>query len=160
MALPVAFGISHQISQLSNAMSLDEAASLGVGPTVFITGSRGTGKFSAAVRIARQLQMHYVEVSSHLSTWDLVEMIVLQINCFDILSDTTAKTEVSLREEVENAIACSPCVVVLRHVDALSHVVTPVDGKEGLSSYLLYLPFVYSLLALQGHLFCKQYSSV
>jgi peroxin-6 len=147
VALPAAFGISQQITQLSNAMSLDEAASLGVRSTVFITGPRGTGKFSAAVRIARHLQMHYVEVSSRLSTWDLVEMIVLQVNCFNVLSDTSAKTEVSLREEVENAIACSPCLVVLRHADALSHAVTPVDGKEGSSSYLLYLPSVYSLFA-------------
>lgn len=64
-ALPATFGIAHQISQLSNAMSLDEAASFGVRSTVFITGSRGTGKFSAAMRIARHLQTHIVEVSSH-----------------------------------------------------------------------------------------------
>lgn len=70
-------------------------------------------------------------------------MIVLQINCFNVLSDTTAKTEASLREEVENAISCSPCLVVLRHTDALSHAVTPIDGKEGLSSYFWSLPSVY-----------------
>jgi len=60
----LAFGISRQISQLSNAMSLDEATSLGVRSTVFVTGSRGTGKFSVAVRIARHLRMHPVEVST------------------------------------------------------------------------------------------------
>ncbi|KAG8217400.1 AAA-domain-containing protein [Butyriboletus roseoflavus] len=113
VSLPTAFGISHQISQLSNAMSLDEAASLGVRSTVFITGSRGTGKFSAAVRIARHLQMHLVE-----------------INCFNILSDTTAKTEVLLREQVEIAMSCSPCLVVLRHADALNHSATTIVGAE------------------------------
>ncbi|KAH0830459.1 AAA-domain-containing protein [Lanmaoa asiatica] len=132
VALPVAFAISHQISQVSNAMSLDEAEGLGVRSTIFITGSRGTGKFSAAVHIARHLQMHLVEVSSQSSTWDLVKLIPSQINCFEILSDTTAKTEVSLREQVESAISCSPCLVVLRHIDALSNSVT-IDGKEGSS---------------------------
>lgn len=126
-------------------MSLDEAASFGVRSTVFITGSRGTGKFSAAVHIARHLQMHLVEVSSQLSTWVLVKMIALQINCFNALSDTTTKTEVSLREQVETAISCSPCLVVLRHADALSHSETTVDGKEGLFqdhfTYLLYIHF-------------------
>ncbi|KAF8553388.1 AAA-domain-containing protein [Imleria badia] len=112
VALPAVPGISHQIAQLSNAMSLEEAASLGVRSTVFITGSRGTGKFSVAVRIARHLQVHHVE-----------------INCFNVLSDTTAKTEASVREQVENAISCSPCLVVLRHADVLSHAVTTVDGK-------------------------------
>lgn len=32
---------------------------------------------------------------------------------------------------MEEAISCSPCLVVLRHVDALGHVVTAGDGKEG-----------------------------
>lgn len=153
VALPAAFGISHQISQLSNAMSLDEAASFGVRSTVFITGSRGTGKFSAAVHIARHLQMHFVEVSSRLSTWVLVNMIVLQINCFDVLSDTTAKTEVALLEQVESAISSSPCLVVLRHADALSHSVTTVDGKEGLFRYLFtYLPCIHFLHSRVIHL--------
>ncbi|KAF8448096.1 hypothetical protein L210DRAFT_3501518, partial [Boletus edulis BED1] len=93
---------------VSNAMSLDEATSLGVRSTVFITGSRGTGKFSAAMHIARLLQMHYVEVSNAIS-----------------------KTEVLLQEQVEIALSCSPCLVVLRHVDALSYVATAVDDKEG-----------------------------
>ncbi|KAF8422169.1 P-loop containing nucleoside triphosphate hydrolase protein [Boletus edulis BED1] len=114
VAGPASVGLSHQISQLSNAMSLDEATSLGVRSTVFITGSRGTGKFSAAMHIARLLQMHYVE-----------------INCFDVLSDAISKTEVLLQEQVEIALSCSPCLVVLRHVDALSYVATAVDDKEG-----------------------------
>ncbi|KAG6376029.1 P-loop containing nucleoside triphosphate hydrolase protein [Boletus reticuloceps] len=133
VAGPASVGLSHQISQLSNAMSLDEATSLGVRSTVFITGSRGTGKFSAAMHIARLLQMHYVEVSSQQSIWGLTKQIVLQINCFDVLSDAISKTEVSLQEQVEIALSCSPCLVVLRHVDALSYVATAVDDKEGQS---------------------------
>ena len=120
------------MSQLSNALSLDESTSLGVRSTVFVTGSRGTGKFSAAVRIARHLQMHCVEVSSQLLPWTLIERIVLQINCFSVLSDTASKTEVLLREQVGKAISCSPCLIVLRHADALSHAETTMDGKEGL----------------------------
>jgi len=87
-------------------------------------------------------------------------VIALQINCFNVLSDTTAKTEVSLREQVENAISCSPCLVVLRHADALSHAVTTLDGKEGLpSSFVLVLCIQY-LHSFQGHLFFKHYSNV
>lgn len=127
-------------------MSLDEAASLGVRSTVFITGSRGTGKFSAAVHIARHLQMHLVEVSGEVFTCGLIKMMALQINCFDILSDTTAKTEVALREQVESAISCSPCLVVLRHASALNYSVTTPDTKEGLFHDLFtYLPYIHHL---------------
>ena len=145
VALPAVLGISRQISQLSNAMSLDEAASLGVRSTVFITGSRGTGKFSAAVCIARHLQMHLAEVSSRLPTWNLIKIIALQINCFNILSDTTAKTEDLLREQMEVALSCSPCLVVLRHADALSHSATTIDGGEGSFYYIFAsLPRIHS----------------
>ncbi|KAG9318351.1 hypothetical protein JVU11DRAFT_441 [Chiua virens] len=113
-ALPVATGISRQVVQLSNAMSLDETTFLSARPTVFITGGRGTGKFSAALCIAHRLQMHLVE-----------------INCFCSLSDTVVKTESLLREQVETAIACSPCLVVLRHIDALRHTSTAVNANEG-----------------------------
>lgn len=75
-------------------------------------------------------------------------MIILQINCFNVLSDTTAKTEASLREQVESAISSSPCLVILRHVDALTHVETTVDGKEGLFHIFYMYLFVYLLPAL------------
>lgn len=30
-----------------------------------------------------------------------------------------------------HAISCSPCLIVLRHAEALSHMANTVDGKEG-----------------------------
>ncbi|KIK91652.1 hypothetical protein PAXRUDRAFT_830654 [Paxillus rubicundulus Ve08.2h10] len=106
----VTSGVGAQISQLSNAMSLEEAPSFGVRATVLVAGSRGAGKFSTAAWISRQLGMHLVE-----------------INCFDIISDSDVKTTASLREYVEGALSCTPCVLVLRHIDALIQL---TQGRE------------------------------
>lgn len=81
-------------------------------------------------------------------------MIALQINCFDVLSDTTFKTGALLQEQVTNAISCSPCLIVLRHVDALSHSSSTADGQEGLFYYLvppfcIYTPCIVGLSIFQ-----------
>ncbi|KIJ17306.1 hypothetical protein PAXINDRAFT_175808 [Paxillus involutus ATCC 200175] len=99
----VTSGVGAQISQLSNAMSLEEAPRFGVRATVLVAGSRGAGKFSTAAWISRQLGMHLVE-----------------INCFDIISDSDVKTTGLLRQYVEGAFSCTPCILVLRHIDALN----------------------------------------
>ncbi|KIJ69555.1 hypothetical protein HYDPIDRAFT_179330 [Hydnomerulius pinastri MD-312] len=105
---------SDQISQLSKALSLEESSSFDVRASVLITGARGTGKFSIAAQIAQYLRMHLVE-----------------INCFDIVSDNNVKSEGSLRARVESAISCAPCVLVVRHIDALNRSTqNPEPGKE------------------------------
>jgi peroxin-6 len=43
----------------------------------------------------------------------------LQVNCYDLIENTEVKTEGTLRARFEQAASCSPCLFVLRHVDAL-----------------------------------------
>lgn len=73
-----------------------------------------------------------------------MKVLALQINCFDVLSDTTTKTEISLRERVTSAISCSPCLIVLRHADVLSRSPTAADSREGLNYYLCTSSFIFT----------------
>ncbi|KAF9228544.1 AAA-domain-containing protein [Gyrodon lividus] len=111
--LTAASGVADQISRLSNAMSLEGASSFDVQATIFVAGARGAGKFSTAIWIARQLRMHLVE-----------------INCFDVISDSDVKTAGLLRERAESAISCAPCVLVLRHIDALNQLTPNAEPGE------------------------------
>lgn len=89
-----------QLAQLSKASSLGQRFDC-LHPSVLIKGARGTGKFTAAVRLSRQLGLPIVEV-----------------NCFEFLSEADMSAH-SLREHLDRAFTHSPCVVVLRHIDAL-----------------------------------------
>lgn len=52
-----------------------------------------------------------------------------QVNCFDLVGQTDAKTEGILRARFEQAAECTPCFLVLRHLDALAQ--TTVSGESG-----------------------------
>ncbi|KAF9233934.1 hypothetical protein BU15DRAFT_66162 [Melanogaster broomeanus] len=91
LKFPSATPVAEPISQLSNAMSLEEAVNFDLPVAILVAGARGAGKFSTATWIARQLRVHLVE-----------------INCFDIISDNDAKTEGILRECMESAVSCAP----------------------------------------------------
>lgn len=54
-----------QLAQLSKASSLGQSFDC-LHPSVLIKGARGTGKFTAAVRLARQLGLPIVEVCDRL----------------------------------------------------------------------------------------------
>jgi hypothetical protein len=62
-------------------------------------------------------------VACHLSLLPLttVGLAVLrrQVNCFDVVGETDAKTEGVLRARFERAASSSPCILLLRHVEAL-----------------------------------------
>ncbi|KAJ3171148.1 peroxisomal assembly protein [Geranomyces variabilis] len=54
------------------------------------------------------------------------------VNAYDILGDTDAKTEAFLQVHFDKAIATGPCILVLRHLDALAKKSTGTaeDGEE------------------------------
>ncbi|KAJ4501694.1 P-loop containing nucleoside triphosphate hydrolase protein [Lentinula lateritia] len=82
--------------------------------SVLLKGARGIGKYTAASQIARNLGMH-----------------ILEVNCYDIIGENDIKTEGQLRARFENAVACSPCVLVLRHLEAFAQSTqAPENGKE------------------------------
>ncbi|KIK59642.1 hypothetical protein GYMLUDRAFT_226408 [Collybiopsis luxurians FD-317 M1] len=82
--------------------------------SVLLKGARGIGKFTAASLVSCHLGLH-----------------VLEVNCYDIIGENDTKTEALLRTRFENAIACSPCMLVLRHLEAFAQSTqAPENGKE------------------------------
>ncbi|CAG8465584.1 12000_t:CDS:10 [Ambispora gerdemannii] len=83
---------------------LDPSASLlNLSCTVLLHGQRGCGKKTTVEWVSDRLGIHLYEV-----------------NCFDFAGETDAKIETSIRARLHNAITYSPCVFLLRHVEALA----------------------------------------
>lgn len=55
---------------------------------------------------------------------------ISQLNCFEITGDTEIKTEATLKFRFEQAISCAPCILVLRHIEALANVGDDADSKN------------------------------
>ncbi|KAJ3742031.1 AAA-domain-containing protein [Lentinula detonsa] len=82
--------------------------------SVLLRGARGIGKYTAALQVARHLGLH-----------------LLEVNCYDMIGENDTQTEGLLRTRFENAIACSPCLLVLRHLEAFAQSTqAPENGKE------------------------------
>ncbi|KAI6111549.1 AAA-domain-containing protein [Pisolithus croceorrhizus] len=106
-----------QLSQLSNASSLGGAIKL-IHPSILLKGARGTGKFTAAMRVARRLGLHVVEV-----------------NCYEFLSEGELGME-SLQAWLDDAFDCSPSVIIIRHFHALHQLVQRMGEGGALWQYL------------------------
>ncbi|CAG8480913.1 8023_t:CDS:2, partial [Funneliformis caledonium] len=78
------------------------AVTLNLSCTVLLHGPRGCGKKTAVEWVADSVGVH-----------------VFEVNCFDFAGETDAKTETSLRMRLDKAVTSSPCVFLLRHIDAL-----------------------------------------
>ncbi|TPX72904.1 hypothetical protein SpCBS45565_g00272 [Spizellomyces sp. 'palustris'] len=91
--------LSGLMSTCLHPMSL----ALGLNCTVLLHGPRGAGKRTLIYAVAEDLGIH-----------------LLEINAYDIIGDTDAKTESFLQIQFEKAAATAPCVLILRHVDALA----------------------------------------
>jgi peroxin-6 len=54
-----------------------------------------------------------------------------QVNCYDFLGDNDTKTEGFLRARFEQATSCSPCVLVMRHLEAFTQTTQPAEPGKG-----------------------------
>ncbi|KAG8993652.1 peroxisomal assembly protein [Tulasnella sp. 427] len=82
--------------------------------SVLLKGSRGIGKQTVARWVAEDLGVH-----------------VYEINCFNVVGETEVKTEGILRARFERAANCSPCIFLLRHIEALAKTTQSVEtGRE------------------------------
>ncbi|KAI8590496.1 P-loop containing nucleoside triphosphate hydrolase protein [Geranomyces variabilis] len=114
------------------------SVSLGLACTFLIHGPRGVGKRSVFYSVAEELGIHLLEACRrratprHLCIADRFFLYVTQVNAYDILGDTDAKTEAFLQVHFDKAIATGPCILVLRHLDALAKKSTGTaeDGEE------------------------------
>ncbi|KAG0050446.1 peroxisomal assembly protein [Gryganskiella cystojenkinii] len=110
-----------QLHQLVSSGLHPFSSKLGLNCTVLLHGARGIGKKTVIDWVA-----------------DLAGIHIMEVNCFDIASDTDAKTEVAVRAKFDKAVACGPCVLLLRHIDALARKSVALEtGQEPILSTVL-----------------------
>ncbi|KND01806.1 AAA family ATPase peroxin 6 [Spizellomyces punctatus DAOM BR117] len=92
-----------ELSGLMSTCLHPTSLALGLNCTVLLHGPRGAGKRTLIYAVAEDLGIH-----------------LLEVNAYDIIGDTDAKTESFLQIQFEKAAATAPCVLIIRHVDALA----------------------------------------
>ncbi|KAF8964138.1 P-loop containing nucleoside triphosphate hydrolase protein [Flammula alnicola] len=103
-----------KILALTSAALSQRAMDYDLQLSFLLKGGRSVGKFTIASWVAHQLGLHLFEV-----------------NCYDILGETDVKTEAILQVRLEQARGCTPCLLVLRHLEALSQTTQAAEpGKE------------------------------
>jgi peroxin-6 len=119
---------------LISAMARPHLSGLHIRLPILIKGAPGVGKFTAVIDVARRLGLHVQEVnfSTCQSRQNLTERH--QANCHHIVGDTDVVTEAALRVQFDRAAACSPCILVLRHLDALGQSTQPDGLAQGMLS--------------------------
>ncbi|KAJ7632326.1 AAA-domain-containing protein [Roridomyces roridus] len=106
---------------LCSATLLRDAVDYRLHLSVLLKGARGTGKFTTACWVAQRMGMH-----------------LLEINCYDLVGENDAKTEGTLRSRFEKLEECSPCILVLRHIDGLAQTTQAQEAaKESLITAVL-----------------------
>ncbi|BFZ63652.1 peroxisomal assembly protein [Saitoella coloradoensis] len=80
--------------------------------TILLHGARAVGKSTLAHWAAGEIGIH-----------------VFEINAYEIVGETSAKTEAYLRARIERAGGYAPCLVLLRHVEALGR--KKADNENG-----------------------------
>ena len=80
--------------------------------TVLVKGQRGVGKFTTVAWVAQKLGVHLMEV-----------------DCYDLIGENDTKTEGTLRVRFEQASQCSPCILVLRKLEAFAQSTQQSQGK-------------------------------
>ncbi|KAF9899258.1 peroxisomal assembly protein [Lobosporangium transversale] len=110
-----------QLYQLVSSGLHPFSSKLGLNCTVLLHGARGIGKKTVVGWVA-----------------DLAGIHLMEVNCFDIVNDTDAKTEVAVRAKFDKAVACGPCILLLQHIDALARKSVALEtGQEPILSTVL-----------------------
>lgn len=55
----------------------------------------------------------------------------MQLDCFDVLGETGFKTEGHLQARIERAVACVPCLLLLRNLEALTRKSQALETGQG-----------------------------
>ncbi|KAG8879295.1 peroxisomal assembly protein [Tulasnella sp. 331] len=92
-----------KLYEIVSTCLLPSAADYALHISILLKGARGTGKRTAVQWVAEQLGVHAFE-----------------INCYEVVGESPAKTEGTLRARFEQAAACSPCIFLLSHIEALA----------------------------------------
>ncbi|KAI0075811.1 AAA-domain-containing protein [Panus rudis PR-1116 ss-1] len=92
-----------KLRALGSATLSNRATKSQVHLSVLLSGSRGVGKTSLVQELAHSLNVH-----------------LIQINCYELVGESPQQTELLLRSAFEHAAACSPSIILLRHLEAFS----------------------------------------
>ncbi|KAG2020608.1 valosin-containing protein [Coprinopsis cinerea AmutBmut pab1-1] len=88
--------------------------------TFLIKGQRGVGKYTTISWVAQKLGIH-----------------IMELDCYDLIGENDTKTEGTLRVRFDQATQCSPCIIVLRKLEAFAGSTQPAQGKESPLSAVL-----------------------
>ncbi|SJX66187.1 related to PEX6-peroxisomal assembly protein [Sporisorium reilianum f. sp. reilianum] len=91
------------LSSLLTATLQSNASRFGLHLSVLLKGARGCGKKTVARWVAKAAGVQLVE-----------------LDCFDVISDTDVRTEGMLRARFQKAAECAPCIFLLRNIEALA----------------------------------------
>ncbi|OBZ75775.1 Peroxisomal biogenesis factor 6 [Grifola frondosa] len=82
--------------------------------SILLQGPRGIGKMTVATWVVHRLGIH-----------------IFEVDAYDIIGENDVKTEGTLRARFDRAASCTPCVLVLRHIDAFAQTTQGLEpGKE------------------------------
>ncbi|KAJ6547239.1 AAA-domain-containing protein [Mycena capillaripes] len=110
-----------RLISLCSATLLRDAVDYNLQLSVLLKGARGTGKYTTACWVAQHIGMH-----------------ILEINCYDLVGENDTKTEGTLRARFEKLEECSPCILLLRHIDGLAQTTQALEtGKESVLTAVL-----------------------
>lgn len=91
-----------------------EASRFGLRLSVLVQSSAaGAGKTTLVRSAAAQVGMH-----------------VFEVDAYDLVGDTDVKTEGTIRARFEQATSCAPCVLLLRHIEALARKTQAIEGGQ------------------------------
>jgi len=103
-----------------------------------LKGGRSIGKFTVASWVAQYLGLHLFEVRASLVLRNLTWSIrFVQVNCYDILGESDVKTQATLQVRLEQARGCTPCLLVMRHLEALSQTTQAAEPGKGMKPNLV-----------------------
>ncbi len=91
------------LTSLLTATLQNNASRFGLHLSVLLKGARGCGKKTVARWVAKAAGVQLVE-----------------LDCFDVISDTDVRTEGILRARFQKAAECAPCIFLLRNIEALA----------------------------------------
>jgi ATPase family associated with various cellular activities (AAA) len=124
-----------QLLGLSQAALMPQALTFDIPITMLLKGPRGIGKVTTAVQVARRLGMHVFEVGLMGCVCVYAECThTSQVNCYDFLGDNDTKTEGLLRARFEQATSCSPCILMMRHLEAFTQTTQHAEPGKGKSA--------------------------
>lgn len=120
-----------KIVSLTSAALTQRAMDYDLQLSFLLKGGRSVGKFTVASWVAQKLGLHLFEVSAAILFILSRLKTSTKVNCYDILGENDVKTEATLQVRLEQAKTCTPCLLVLRHLEAFAQSTQAAEpGKE------------------------------